>query len=113
MDESGPSYQSMDPTSLEDAGASGSAAEGEGLQRQISHPGSVKSEEGGQRKMSPIATVIGYVTKQCYIAALILMMVGMKWFEARGGSTEWQKGGHMIMKNGVSHIRFWGKFHYS
>ncbi|XP_071784673.1 piezo-type mechanosensitive ion channel component 1-like isoform X3 [Asterias amurensis] len=76
MDESGPSYQSMDPTSSTEAGASGSASEGEtGLERQTSHVGSTKSEEEGRHKMSPFATVVGYITKQCYIAALILMMV--------------------------------------
>ncbi|XP_022080337.1 piezo-type mechanosensitive ion channel component 1-like [Acanthaster planci] len=72
MDESGPSYQSMEPTDA--AAASGSregAEEGAELQRQVS----TRSEEDGQRKMSPFATMVAYVTKQCYIGALILMMV--------------------------------------
>ncbi|XP_038069758.1 piezo-type mechanosensitive ion channel component 1-like isoform X2 [Patiria miniata] len=71
MDESGPSYQSMDPTEASTTSAGKPGEEVEGLQQQADE----EEAEDGQHKMSPFATLVAYVTKQCYIAALILMMV--------------------------------------
>ena len=65
------SYQALDETTEGDAPPEGeeSAKKAPDVERE---PSVLSREEG---KLSPIGTAVVYVTKQSYLAALILMMV--------------------------------------
>ena len=74
MDETATSYQSMGESSGQAAGASADADAPPGEDEEGT-PAGDEDDAGGSYKLSPLTTIVAYITKQSYMVALVLMMV--------------------------------------
>lgn len=75
MDETAASYQSMGESSGHAAAAEGGGAGADEESPPGDTPASGDEGESSSYKLSPLTTIVAYITKQSYMVALIFMMV--------------------------------------